>query len=112
MESKTKIRVWTEKWNAVADYLLADEYADWSRPAAYAITELWMDHERNWDDLDFILGNALPDRVAWRCEFYEYESPAEALEDRGLGPEHELELMAGEHGEVLRLENGGILLAP
>ena len=112
MQSKTKIRVWTEKCNTVADYLLKDEYADWSRPAAYALSEFWMDYTQQGvcDEWEFLLDDIMPDRVALRCEFSEYESPAEALEDLGLDPEDEPDLMSGDHGLVLRLENEGIIL--
>lgn len=110
MTSKSKARAWTEKATAVAEHLLKDRYANWSWQAAYALAEFWMDYTNHWNDAELLLGNALPDRVALRCEFSEYESPAEALEDLGLDPEDEPDLMDGAHGLVLRLENEGILL--
>ncbi len=89
--------------HAVAQLLLKDSNADWSYEAAYALADFYEEWEEMNGPMEF-------DAAAIRAEWAEYGSICEALEDRGLDPEDSADLMAGHHGQVLLLDNGGLLL--
>lgn len=74
----------------VADKLLADENAGWSRAGAYALAEYLQELE---DDIgeEFEL-----DVVALRCEYSEYPSAAEAVKDYNEGIYNEIANEANE----------------
>lgn len=58
-----------------AHLLLQDENARWSREGAYALIEYLEEYEDDHGvELEF-------DRVALRCEWHEYKSAIEAMED-------------------------------
>lgn len=59
--------------NQAADLLLDDEYAGWTYEGAHALVEHLEDLEDDLGSIDF-------DRVGLRCDFSEYASAAEALE--------------------------------
>ena len=60
-----------------ADILLKDDYAKWSRNAALALVEYYEALEEDYgESIDL-------DRVALRCDWTEYTSIEEAVEDYG-----------------------------
>jgi len=70
----------------VADRLMADEYASWSYAGARAIAEYF-------EELEEDIGEAIEfDRVAIRCEFSEYDSALDCVED--CDPEKYNEIIA------------------
>jgi hypothetical protein len=70
--------------NAMVDALLSDDYANWSYKGADALIDYL-------EELEIDLGTELEfDRVALRCEFAEYKTMGEALEDYGLSRSCEL----------------------
>jgi hypothetical protein len=65
----------------IADALLKDTNASWSRAGALALAEYLEQYEEDTgEELEL-------DTCAIRCDFYEYESALEAATDRGWEPE-------------------------
>jgi len=89
--------------------LLEDEFANWSHNAALALIEYY-------ESLEEDLGESIDlDRVAIRCEWSEYESVAEAVEDYdedfSLFPNPDEAALAyfGERTNVISFD-GGLLI--
>jgi hypothetical protein len=65
----------------IADELLKDTCARWSRAGAFALAEYLEEYEESaGEELEL-------DTCAIRCDFYEYESAIEAATDKGWEPE-------------------------
>jgi hypothetical protein len=63
-----------------ANILLEDEFANWSRAAAYALVEYY-------ESLEEELGESIDlDRVSIRCDWNQYDSATKALEYYGQLP--------------------------
>jgi len=86
--------------NAMVDALLADEYANWSHKGADALISYLEDLELELgEDMDF-------DRVALRCEFTEYSTIEEAMNDYGID-RHENDLR---HNTTVIDFDGGVIV--
>ena len=82
-----------------AHRLLNDDNANWSYNGAHALIE-WI------EDLEEDTGTPIEfDRVAIRCDFSEYESIEEVLEQYGLDSEEDLH----DHTTVIEFEGGVII---
>lgn len=65
----------------IADELIKDTYARWSRAGAFALAEYLEEYEETTgEELEL-------DVCAIRCDFYEYASALAAAEDYGWSPE-------------------------
>jgi len=97
-----------------ANILLNDEFANWSRAAAFALVE-------HYEALEEDLGESIElDRVAIRCEFSEYKTLEEWAEDYGadLGEaseddeerDEEIREYIYERGQLIEFD-GGVLVS-
>ena len=90
----------------IADELLQDNYANWSREGAYALATYLIDLSYDTDsDIEF-------DIVSIRCEFTEYTM--DALRDsydmlEGLTNSRAIELLQ-EHTQVIVVDNDTIII--
>lgn len=83
-----------------ADLLYWDEYANFSPEGALALVEYLENLEDDLGVIDF-------DKVAIRCEFSEYRTEEEALEEYDIGTIEELE----DETTVIKVSNGGVIVA-
>jgi len=91
----------------VAGLLMSDEYAKWSRPAAYALAEYYENLENeSGEEIEF-------DAVAIRCEWNEYATAEEIAEAYDIEVNADTEdtldkvrdYISG-RSEIIELENG------
>jgi hypothetical protein len=94
----------------VAGLLMSDEYAKWSRNAAYAIAEYYENLEQETgEEIAFC-------PVAIRCDWSEFRTAVEVVECYGLTlPEEErteslVEDYLSENTEYIKLPDGGYLV--
>ena len=93
----------------IAGLLMADENANWSRSAAYALAEYYQElEESTGEEMEF-------DQVAIRCDWSHYESldaiaAVYSLDvNRGLSEnraERAIRRYIGERGQLIELEDG------
>lgn len=83
-----------------AEILFKDQYANWSSEAAYALALYY-------EELEASLGEEIEfDPVAIRCDWSEFKTEKEALENYGLDNISDLEYDT----TVIELDNGSILV--
>lgn len=83
-----------------AEILFKDQYANWSSAAAYALALYYEELEETFEQsIDF-------DPVAIRCDWTEFKTEKEALENYGLDNISDLEY----HTVIIELDNGSILV--
>jgi hypothetical protein len=97
---------------AVADLLMSDENANWSRPGALALAEYLEEMEESTgEEMEF-------DTVAIRCDFSEYESLAKWAEEYGFNIDEDEDEEAAEEsireyitdrGQLVEFEGGVIV---
>lgn len=89
-----------------AGYLLADEYANWTRSGAFALVEYLEQIEEEGDEIEM-------DVVALRCEYAQWRSLEEwALDYFGSTEKMAKELQGDKYEESIRdyiLENGELI---
>ena len=91
----------------VADALYRDEYANWTYAGAYALADYM-------DTLSAELGEDIKfNRIEWRCDFNEFRSLDEYLEqypDDAISPLTTPEVWSDVEGLVAVLDNGGAIV--